>query len=49
MSIRSPMAGAFVGTEDVLKSIVGLGRLSRLRPVSGESPQFFSMNLTTEA
>ena len=48
MSIRSPMAGAFVGTEDVL-TIVGLGRLSRLRPVSGESPQFFSMNLTTEA
>ena len=45
--VRSPMAGPLVGTYG-FDPTIGLGRLSRLRPEIGDSPQFFSMNLRIE-
>ncbi len=49
MSNRSPTAGMFLGTYGWSGSMCGLGRLSRLRPVSGFKCQFRSMNFTTDA
>ena len=49
MSNRSPIAGMLVGMYGELALMIGLGRLSRLRSVSGFSSQLRSMNFTTEA
>src|SRR5271163_2334585 len=47
-SNRSSMAGVFNGTYGLFEAVFGFGRLSRLRPVKGLSPQFRSMNLMIE-
>src|ERR1700704_5280634 len=48
-SVRSPIAGLFNGTYGLLWLVTGLGKLSRLRAVSGASPQLDSMNFRIEA
>src|SRR5579872_2808791 len=48
MSIKSPMAGLFTGTYGLLAVATGLGKLSRLRLVTGFNPQLASMNFKTE-
>src|SRR5438105_15914887 len=48
-SLRSPIAGLFNGTYGLLLLVMGLGKLSRLRAVSGASPQLASMNFRIEA
>src|SRR5262249_8159836 len=48
MSIRSPIAGMLRGTEGLALSMIGLGRLSRLRSVIGGRRQLRSMNLSIE-
>jgi hypothetical protein len=48
MSMKSLIAGPLVGTYGLVGSATGFGRLSRLRELIGESPQFFSMNLRME-
>jgi hypothetical protein len=45
MSIMSPIAGLFSGTRGLLRPARGLGRLSRLRLVKGDSFQLASMNV----
>jgi hypothetical protein len=47
-SNKSPMAGPFVGTYGSLDAVTGLGKLSRLRLVTGGKLQFLSMNLRME-
>ena len=47
-SIMSPIAGLLSGTYGLLLLATGLGKLSRLRLVSGESFQFASMNFRIE-
>src|SRR5580700_5513758 len=47
-SNKSPMAGPFVGTYGSLGAVTGLGKLSRLRLVTGGKLQFLSMNLRME-
>ena len=47
-SNKSPIAGPFVGTYGSLGVVTGLGKLSRLRLVTGGKLQFLSMNLRME-
>jgi hypothetical protein len=47
-SNRSLIAGLFTGTYGLSGSVIGFGKLSRLRLVIAGSPQLRSMNLTIE-
>lgn len=47
--IRSPTAGLLVGIYGLLRSLTGLGRLSRLRDDNGFSFQFSSINFIRDA
>jgi hypothetical protein len=45
---KSLIAGLFSGTYGFAKAVAGLGKLSRLRDVTGPTFQFLSMNLRME-
>ena len=47
-SIKLPMAGLFRGTYGLSLLVMGFGKLSRLRLVTGASFQLASMNFKTE-
>src|SRR6516165_288841 len=49
MSKRSPIAGMLTGTYGLPPAVMGLGRLSRVRAVSGFKRQLRSMNFSTDA